>query len=86
MNCKPGDLAIVVLSPAIPELLGMIVQVTKLSDEFPNSWDTEPPVYISGNPWPVSFDDRSLRPIRDPGDDAQDETLQWLDVPSKIEA
>jgi hypothetical protein len=24
-----------------------------------------------------------LRPIRDPGDDAQDETLQWLPVPSK---
>ena len=76
-------MAIVVLSPAIPELLRMIVQVTKLSDEFPNSWDTEPPVYTSGNPWPVSFDDRSLRPIRDPGDDAQDETLQWLDAPSK---
>lgn len=26
--------------------------------------------------------DRNLRPIRDPGDDAQDETLQWLPVPS----
>ena len=28
------------------------------------------------------IDDVILRPIRDPGDDAQDETLQWLPVPS----
>ncbi len=27
--------------------------------------------------------DHALRPIRDPGDDATDETLQWLPVPSK---
>jgi hypothetical protein len=26
--------------------------------------------------------DSILRPIRDPGDDAQDETLSWLPVPS----
>lgn len=27
--------------------------------------------------------DECLRPIRDPGDDARDETLDWLPVPSK---
>lgn len=27
--------------------------------------------------------DRFLRPIRDPGEDAKDETLQWLPVPSQ---
>lgn len=27
--------------------------------------------------------DHALRPIRDPGDDARDETLEWLDVPHK---
>lgn len=27
--------------------------------------------------------DRALRPIRDPGDDARDETLDWLPVPAK---
>lgn len=27
--------------------------------------------------------DQYLRPIRDPGDDAVDETLQWLPAPSK---
>jgi hypothetical protein len=29
--------------------------------------------------------DSRLKPIRDPGDDAQDETLQWLPVPSRDE-
>ncbi len=32
--------------------------------------------------WTVMLD-RWLRPIRDPGDDAQDETLSWLPVPSR---
>ena len=27
--------------------------------------------------------DRCLRPIRDPGEDATDETLQWLDAPTQ---
>ena len=27
--------------------------------------------------------DGALRPIRDPGDDAKDETLEWLPVPSR---
>lgn len=31
----------------------------------------------------VACRDSMLRPIRDPGDDAQDETLEWLPVPSK---
>lgn len=30
--------------------------------------------------------DGALFPIRDPGEDAQDETLRWLDVPQKVEA
>jgi hypothetical protein len=29
------------------------------------------------------FADRRLRPIRDPGEDATDETLLWLPVPTK---
>lgn len=29
--------------------------------------------------------DKYLRPIRDPGEDAQDETLSWLPVPSRDE-
>jgi hypothetical protein len=36
----------------------------------------------------IGIEDHCLRPIRDPGEDAQDETLQWLDVPSaeKVDA
>ena len=29
--------------------------------------------------------DANLRPLRDPGDDAQDESLSWLPVPSREE-
>lgn len=29
--------------------------------------------------------DRALRPIRDPGEDAEDETLHWLPVPTTEE-
>lgn len=31
----------------------------------------------------VTCADKYLRPIRDPGDDARDETLEWLPVPVK---
>lgn len=31
----------------------------------------------------VCIYDEYLRPIRDPGDDARDETLEWLTVPNK---
>lgn len=30
--------------------------------------------------------DSALRPIRDPGEDAKDETLEWLPVPAKVSA
>lgn len=31
----------------------------------------------------IVFPDKDLRPIRDPGEDARDETLDWLPVPDK---
>jgi hypothetical protein len=40
------------------------------------------------DPSPLEWDcvaDACLRPIRDPGDDASDETLEWLPVPSRDE-
>lgn len=30
-----------------------------------------------------AFSKKNLKPLRDPGDDAKDETLEWLPVPSK---
>ncbi len=35
------------------------------------------------NFWVSFCADHNLRPIRDPGDDARDETLDWLPVPEK---
>lgn len=82
MNCTPGDLAVVVRSPAIPRFVGLIVRVTEVVPDFPDDphWATTPNHYDSGQP--VAFADDTLRPIRDPGEDARDETLSWLPVPS----
>ena len=49
-------------------------------------WETDTYVRDWGGFYKKEAFDKNLRPIRDPGDDAQDETLKWLDVPSKIEA
>lgn len=88
MNCKQGDLAIVVKSWAGNE--GKIVRCIKYAGVQPwqdgedlPSWEIDidlPGVY--GPPENIIADEQ-LRPIRDPGDDAQDETLTWLEVPNK---
>jgi len=68
MNCKQGDLAIIVRSEVAPEFIGRIVRlggpVTML--EIPGWFiDGEP---LDGRYWLVA--DRCVRPIRDqPGDD-----------------
>lgn len=95
MNCKPGDLAVVVKSWAGNE--GRIVRVIRLcpkTSKNPNIDSrgilTAPePYWVIDQALPdfegtlgKTFADSQLRPIRDPGDDAQDETLSWLPVPS----
>lgn len=82
MNCKPGDLAIVIDSGAYPETLGMIIRVTKVCPIHKDCWETDPPYFVAGYRLPAAFNDCCLRPIRDPGEDATDETLLWLPVPS----
>ncbi len=47
-------------------------------------WEIEKPFTVSvrGREFVIlGIEDYCLRPIRDPGDDAQDETLRWKDVP-----
>jgi len=81
MNCKPGDLAVVVriTDPRAKKHLGRIVRVTQMLPLGGEPlWWFEPVIDEF-----VLAHDSSLRPIRDPGDDAQDETLQWLPVPSR---
>lgn len=93
MNCKPGELAVIVRSAAGNE--GRIVEVMD-SDvrglPGSESWMPAPLWRVRslghplpsdlGNSWSVfAFPDVWLRPIRNPGDDAQDETLAWKPVP-----
>lgn len=92
MNCKPGDLAVIVRAE-LPENIGLLVHVQNAGTEGEFGWEwliySDKPtrsVWIStGMEAYPSCDafmpDAWLRPIRDPGDDAKDETLDWLPVP-----
>lgn len=108
MNCKPGDLA-VVLSPreggrcAATGLLVEVIEPLRDGIFYPDlggsAWHNYKPEigewfvrFIGGyredvgNGLMTSYGrmwDHRLKPIRDPGEDARDETLEWLPVPSK---
>jgi hypothetical protein len=92
MNCKPGDLAMVVRAINARNL-GKIVQVVSfvpaLKWRTPNGyriaggWRLDAPTQGWDGGWNGLIPDDCLRPIRDPGDDAADETLDWKQVPSK---
>ena len=84
MNCKPGDLAVYVGYQ--PQFWGHIKTVVRFVGYHP--WDGKPgwwvePPFVGGHGHQNIVYDESLRPIRDPGDDARDETLEWLPVPSR---
>lgn len=96
MNCKPGDLAITVGSVSGKQD-GRLVEVLRAANPKdvkewePAAWFVKvlgSPLHMvaaSGESAPFSYcaiRDCNLRPIRDPGDDATDETLTWLPVPS----
>jgi hypothetical protein len=103
MNCKPGDLAIIVVSP-LPQYIGL--PVTVLHAGFPRDyaapykhfankpvWIVRSSSLVAVRPFPGSesrvmdtefaVPDAALRPIRPQPDDAVDETLLWLPVPTK---
>jgi hypothetical protein len=81
MNCKPGDLAVIIrTSPAWAKYLGRLVTCLELD-----------PYHRQGPSWRLDIKhttgahiyacDSGLRPIRDnPG---KDETLDWCPVPTK---
>lgn len=82
MNCKPGDLAVIVASKQDEWALGRIVRVVTLDE--PKVWRMEEPFWHPNGIWRFTrIEDCCLRPIRDPGDDAVDETLLRLPAPSK---
>ena len=100
MNCKPGDLAIRIKGAdghSIP--LGAIVKCIKFfpglcfgvnsagesvswRDAWHVEWNGEK---VGATGLMLGIPDEHLRPIRDPGEDAQDETLNWPPSPSRDE-
>lgn len=81
MNCKAGDLAVVVFAKRYPEFLGKIVRISQACDIFERSWDTDPPTFSSDGV-EHSFCDEYLRPIRD--QDGEDEILRLAGKPHDI--
>lgn len=88
MNCKPQELAIVVRTRCGNQV-GKIVRCVRpirfiFSDmEETDCWITEP--MLTNGRREVPCPDSWLRPIRDPGDDARDETLLWKPTPKEGE-
>lgn len=97
MNCKPGDLAVVVREdPGCEENIGAFLRVLDADLCAPGEWrcvceyrslmclsvvtNTISPTKPGEEVW---FMDSQLRPIRDPGEDAVDETLEWLPAPPR---
>lgn len=87
MNCKPGDVARYVGSDE--RCYGHIVlcvEIDPLCELVTGEpgWVVSPPMPRDDGIGDVrSVRDRVLRPINKPGEDAQDETLDWLPVPTK---
>jgi hypothetical protein len=88
MNCKPGDLAVIVRSES--GNAGRIVEVLRASHHYPNHWWvrlSHPAMnHFRMLVTEVNCADANLRPIRDPGDDAQDESFRWAPAPEKATA
>jgi hypothetical protein len=92
MNCKPGDLAVIVklFQDDEPSFLGKLLRVTRLRSKGSDlgyegqAWEYEGPRLVHKRMGAyLAIADECLRPIRDPGEDARDETLNWLPVPQK---
>lgn len=95
MNCRKGDLAIIVRS-LTGKSVGKILRCVELSvfngTRKPDGTINPGPVWktdASLKGWDGSnhnfVHDAYLRPIRDPGDDATDEMIQRLGSPNKQE-
>ena len=91
MNCKPGDLAIIVDAGSCARVhIGKIVRCIRLTEPIYGhhgfGWETLPELNASDDGKALLWRDEHLRPIRDPGDDATDEMVQLLGKPSGVTA
>lgn len=87
MNCKQGDLAVVVTAKFFPEEIGKIVTCVQFKPSLGEpAWIVDPPLgkdesrngHFFKADWVF---DSCLRPIRD--NDGTDETLTWAGLPNK---
>jgi hypothetical protein len=81
MNCKEGDLVIVVGCKTTPTLVGLIFRCVRLRDDWTKTpaWVVDPDPAIPGR---YGIEDSCLLPIRDNSED--DETLAWAGKPREI--
>jgi hypothetical protein len=88
MNCKPGDIAIVVRAGATAENVGKLVEVIGPSAAYPGWWTVQSLsgwlAGASGRAMAGNIEDHRLRPLRD--SDGDDETLTWVGKPAKVSA
>ena len=82
MNCKQGDIAIVIRSTMGNE--GKIVQCIRYIPEYQGSADWWELDVISPEGKPYGIKDSWLKPIR--GEDGPDQSLNWIPVPKPIGA
>lgn len=88
MNCKPGDICIIVNGLDFgKQHIGKVIRVTKLHSGYWGCWEYEGEWLLSPSGFEiVAIEDYCLRPIRDPGDDAVDEVIERLGSPVTEEA
>lgn len=93
LRCKPGDLCVIV-SATNPQNRNRFVTVLPGEVHHIQGYDCwlvhspTPLVVLMGTQCPshhAFVPDAWMRPIRDPGDGAQDQTLAWKPVPMKDE-
>ena len=86
LRCKPGDMAVVTRC-SVPEnlwIIGRIVTVVRLSEKEITKgramWLMDKPIVGPGAFDYEAIADDVLTPIRDPGDDADDQMLRPLPI------
>ena len=83
LNCKPGDLAVVVIGDHAGVVLTCLqsfqqrVYMPDHSVRLVHVWETDRALRGCLGKTDCFIEDELLKPLRDPGDDAVDETLLW---------
>lgn len=86
MNCKPGDMAIVIKCPSTPSFIGRIVEVLHPDNRFDvPHWRTAPDLIDPADGCRVVFADECLRPISGLplSDDASTQASKPSDIKTK---